>query len=124
MKKTGIVVAGTRDCRVPVATLQTITSDSTKERKHNIMANGNTQTFNLESLSEKELDQLLTSARKIKTAKKKSEKYAKFEPLYSAYRKSVIDAKVANDLKKKNLAELKAMGFGKKAVKVKTGKKS
>jgi hypothetical protein len=72
-----------------------------------------TPNINVSELSADQIKELESQLRLRRTSAKKAEKYAKF-PMYQTYRDSVIAAKTANDTKKKLLAELKALGFGKK----------
>jgi hypothetical protein len=73
-----------------------------------------TPNINVSELSADQIKELESQLRLRRTSAKKAEKYAKF-PMYQTYRDSVIAARNANDLKKKLLGELKALGFGKKA---------
>jgi len=75
-------------------------------------------TLDINNLTDEQLAVIVAEQRKRKVAKTKSEKYAKFQPHYDDYRKAVVDAKRANDLKKSLLKDLKALGFGKNKVKV------
>jgi hypothetical protein len=60
--------------------------------------------------------QLKMEEREVKTAKSRAEKYSKF-PMYNSYRAAVTEAKKWNDTKKKLLGEMKALGFGVRALK-------
>jgi hypothetical protein len=77
-------------------------------------------TLDITNMTDEQLAVVLAEARKREMAKSKSEKYAKFEPTYSEYRKAVAESKKAKDLKKSLLADLRKLGFGKKAEKVKS----
>lgn len=77
-------------------------------------------TIDLANMSETELAQFVAEARRRKQEKVRSTKFAKFEPTYSDYRKSLVEKKKATDLSKSLLADLKKLGFGVKTPKVTT----
>jgi 2'-5' RNA ligase len=71
-------------------------------------------TINIAELSPEQITEIEKQIRERKTAAKRSQKHAAFQPHYSEYRKAVTVAKEANDTKKQLLASLKSLGFGKK----------
>jgi hypothetical protein len=71
--------------------------------------------LDIQNLTDEQLAQITAEARRRKMEKVRSEKFARFEPTYTDYKKSVVAAKKANDLKKSLLADLKKLGFGKTA---------
>jgi hypothetical protein len=91
-------------------------------RRHNVFENQSTKkkdimtTLNINEMTTEELAVIEKQIRERKSAAKRSQKHAAFEPHYSEYRKAVITAKEANDNKKRLLITLKSLGFGKKMV--------
>ena len=71
-------------------------------------------TLNINEMTTEELAVIEKQIRERKSAAKRSQRHAAFEPHYSEYRKAVVSAKEANDAKKRLLVTLKSLGFGKK----------
>ena len=70
--------------------------------------------FPFQTPTDEQLALIVAEARRRKVEKNRSEKNSKYEPLYTNYRKSLVDKKKAIDLSKSLLKDLKAMGWGKK----------
>ena len=78
-------------------------------------------TIDLNSLTPEQILELskevTVRSRQIKSENRKKEKYQKFEPFYSEYRKSVLETRETTNRKESLLKKLRELGFGTQPVK-------